>query len=34
LFRFGMNALALVKRIYPRDRYDQPYPGGFPGGEH
>lgn len=34
LFRFGMNALALVKRMYRRDRYDRPVPGGFPGGEH
>lgn len=34
LFRFGMNALALLKRLYPRDRYDRPVPGGFTGGEH
>lgn len=34
LFRIGMNALALVKRFYPRDKYDRPVPGGFPGGEH
>jgi len=34
LFRFGMDALALVKRIFPRDKYDRSIPGGFPGGEH
>ncbi|MDH4122629.1 MAG: FAD-binding oxidoreductase [Thermoplasmata archaeon] len=34
LFRFGMNALAFIKRLYPRDKYDRPVPGGFPGGEH
>ena len=34
LFRTGMNLLALVKRMYRRDRYDRPVPGGFPGGEH
>jgi glycolate oxidase len=34
LFRFGMNLLALLKRMYPRDKYDRPVPGGFPGGEH
>jgi len=34
LFRFGMNALAFIKKIYPRDKYDRPVPGGFPGGEH
>jgi len=34
LFRFGMNMLAILKRMYPRDKYDRPVPGGFPGGEH
>jgi len=34
LFRAGMNALAILKRMYPRDKYDRPVPGGFPGGEH
>jgi glycolate oxidase len=34
LFRLAMNALALFKRFYPRDKYDRPVPGGFPGGEH
>jgi len=34
LFRFAMNMLAVLKRLYGRDRYDAPVPGGFPGGEH
>lgn len=34
LFRMGMGMLTLVKRIYPRDKYDRPVPGGFPGGRH
>ncbi|HDP96647.1 MAG TPA: FAD-binding oxidoreductase [Euryarchaeota archaeon] len=34
LFGFGMEALAFLKKLYPRDRYDRPVPGGFSGGEH
>jgi len=34
LFGFAMEVLALVKRIFPGDRYDRPIPGGFPEGEH